>query len=136
MSHLCGLVLTVTPALRIGPDSGDAATSANTWEKSFAYVPASNGTKFTILHFMNVSLPGTSRLEVELGYDKDTFTSADGGSFWTRPVNVGVVGGSITIGTSRAARTTAVPRWIAMVEARACTVLSRVSTASRTAIPS
>ena len=97
MSHLCGLVLTVTPALRIGPDSGDAATSANTWEKSFAYVPASNGTKFTILHFMNVSLPGTSRLEVELGYDKDTFTSADGGSFWTRPVNVGVVGGSITI---------------------------------------
>ena len=97
MSHLCGLVLPVTPALQIGPNSGDPATSANTWEKAFAFTPAPTDTKFIILHFMNVSLPANNRLEVELGYDKDVFTSADGGSFWTRPINVGLVGATIKI---------------------------------------
>lgn len=97
MSHLCGLVQTVNPAFRVGPDSGDAATSANTWEKKFVYAPAPSGTKLVILHFMNVALPANNRLEVELGYDTDVFTSADGGDFWTRPINVGAVGSSITI---------------------------------------
>ena len=97
MSHLCGLVLPVTPALQIGPNSGDPATGANTWEKAFAFTPAPTDTKFIILHFMNVSLPSNNRLEVELGYDKDVFTSADGGSFWTRPINVGLVGATIKI---------------------------------------
>jgi hypothetical protein len=41
-----------------------------------------------MLHFQNVNLPGANRLEVDLGYDTDVFTSADGGSFWTRPINV------------------------------------------------
>src|SRR5690242_17584529 len=96
MSHLCGLVLT-TPTLQIGPDTGETATSPNKWEKAFAYTPAPTDTKFIILHFMNVSLPANNRLEVELGYDKDVFTSADGNSFWTRPVNVALVGSTIIV---------------------------------------
>jgi hypothetical protein len=56
------------------------------------------GTKFVLLHFQNVSLPGGSRLEVDLGYDTDVFTSADGDQFWTRPVNVYVLpGGNVPI---------------------------------------
>jgi hypothetical protein len=97
MSHLCGYVQTVAPLFRIGPDTGEAATSANKWEKSFIHAPAPGGSKFIILHFMNVSLPANNRLEVELGYDKDVFTSADGGSFWTRPINVGAVGAGVTL---------------------------------------
>lgn len=95
MSHLCGLV--IPAAFQIGPDTGEAATSANTWEKTFFYTPAPSGTKYVILHFMNVVVPANNRLEVELGYDKDVFTSANGGNFWTRPVNVGAVGASVTI---------------------------------------
>jgi hypothetical protein len=95
MSHLCGLVKNA--AFQVGPDSGDAATSVHTWEKAFFYEPAPSGTKLIILHFMNVVLSASNRLEVDLGYDTDVFTSADGGSFWTRPINVGVAGSSITI---------------------------------------
>jgi hypothetical protein len=81
----------------VGPNTGDAATSPNVWEKSLTYTPAPSGTKFIILHFMNVTLPASNRLEVDLGYDTDVFTAASGGSFWTRPINVGVVGASIKI---------------------------------------
>jgi hypothetical protein len=45
------------------------------------------GTRLIMLHFQNVSLPGTNRLEVDLGYDMDVFTSADGAAFWTRPID-------------------------------------------------
>lgn len=43
-----------------------------------------------MLHFTAVKLPGNNRIEVDLGpagSDTDTFTSADGTSFWTRPIN-------------------------------------------------
>jgi hypothetical protein len=83
--------------LHIGPDTGEAPSPANTWQKAVAYVPAPTGTNFVILHFINVTLPASNRLEVDLGYDTDVFTSASGGSFWTRPINVSLLGPSIPV---------------------------------------
>ena len=88
MSHITGTVQTLTPAITIGPDSGAAPSGPNTWTLNFAHTPAPMGTKFVILHFQNVSLPASNRLEVDLGYGTDVFTSADGAQFWTRPVNI------------------------------------------------
>lgn len=88
MSHVTGTVQTLGAPLTIGPDSGSPPTSPNTWAIDFPHTPAPGGTKFVMLHFQNVNLPGTNRLEVDLGYGTDTFESADGGSFWTRPINV------------------------------------------------
>ena len=97
MSHDCGSVPVLTPQFHIGPDTGEPTSAANTWQKALTYVPAPTGTKLIILHFQNVTLPANNRLEVDLGYGTDVFTSASGGSFWTRPINVGVVGASVTI---------------------------------------
>jgi V8-like Glu-specific endopeptidase len=83
----------VTPPVVVGPDSGTPATSPNTWLKDLSYEPALTGTKFLILHFVNVSLPSNNRLEVDLGYDTDVFTGADGASFWTRPIDPNAFGG-------------------------------------------
>ncbi|NNE22794.1 MAG: VWA domain-containing protein [Rhizobiales bacterium] len=96
MSHICGTVPVLGTPQHVGPDSGAAQTAPNTWQHDFNYVAA--GTKFIILHFMNVSLPASNRLEVDLGYDMDVFTSADGGSFWTRPINIhNLPGGTVPI---------------------------------------
>jgi hypothetical protein len=95
MSHITGTVQPETPALTIGPDSGTPATAPNTWAVSFAHTAAPGGTKLLILHFQNVSLPAANRLEVDLGYDTDVFTSADGSSFWTRPINVYALAGGL-----------------------------------------
>lgn len=98
MSHNTGTLQTVAPVFQIGPDTGTAATSPNTWARSFSHTPAPSGTKFVMLHFRNVSLPANNRLEVDLGYDMDVFTSADGAEFWTRPVNIHVLaGGNVPI---------------------------------------
>src|SRR5688572_14948298 len=96
MSHICGTVPDVAN-YHIGPDSGPPSDPPDTWLKPFVHPPAPTGTKFVILHFANVTLPGSNRLEVDLGYDTDVFTSADGGEFWTRPINVGAVGAAIPI---------------------------------------
>lgn len=95
MSHTIGTVPVLTPQFQIGPDTGEAATSGARWEKGLAHDPAPNGTKFVILHFTGVDLPAGNRVEVDLGYDTDVFTT--GGQFWTRPVNVDAVGASIPI---------------------------------------
>src|SRR5262245_31550703 len=89
MSHSVGTVQPFGPQ-KIGPDSGAAPSSANTWEFTFAPADAPSGTRFLILHFQNVSLPAMNRLEVDLGWlsEMDVFTSADGTDFWTRPINV------------------------------------------------
>ena len=50
-----------------------------------------------ILHFTGASLPAANRLEVDLGYDTDVFTSADGNDFWTRPINIYALGGPVPI---------------------------------------
>ena len=98
MSHITGTVQTQSPPLTIGPDSGAAPTAPNTWAADFSHTPAQGGTKLLILHFQNVNLPVANRLEVDLGYDTDVFTSADGASFWTRPVNVyALTGGLVPI---------------------------------------
>src|SRR5574341_1452829 len=99
MSHIIGVVQAVTPAATIGPDFGPP-TSPNTWTFNFAYTPALTGTKFVMLHFTGASLPANNRLEVDLGYsggEMDVFTSMDGSDFWTRPINVYVVGATIAI---------------------------------------
>jgi hypothetical protein len=88
MSHITGTVQVLGAPLTIGPDGGAAPTSPDTWAIDFSHAPAPGGTKFLMLHFQNVNLPGANRLEVDLGYDTDVFTSADGGSFWTRPINI------------------------------------------------
>jgi Trypsin-like peptidase domain/von Willebrand factor type A domain len=88
MSHIVGTIQNLSTAIVIGPDSGPPSTSPDIWNHSLVHNPAPGGTKFLILHFQNVNLPGNNRLEVELGYDTDVFTSADGTDFWTRPINI------------------------------------------------
>jgi von Willebrand factor type A domain/Trypsin-like peptidase domain len=97
MSHRTGTVQTVSPELTIGPDSGGPATSPGTWAVDFAHTPAPppGGTKLLILHFQNVNLPAANRLEVDLGYGTDVFTSIDGPAFWTRPVNIYKLAGGL-----------------------------------------
>lgn len=97
MSHRCGTVQPVNPVVTIGPASGSPATSPNTWLVTFNPPAAPTGTRFLILHFRNVSLPASNRLEVDLGYGTDTFTSASGTDFWTRPINVYALAGGVPV---------------------------------------
>lgn len=98
MSHIVGTVRVLNTPLVIGPGSGDDPPAGNVWAKNLPHTPlAPGGTKFVIIHFTNVSLPANNSLEVELGYDTDVFTSADGEEFWTRPVNVSQVGGGTSV---------------------------------------
>src|SRR5689334_22984041 len=94
MSHVTGSVITQSPAFPITP-SGGPGTYPFTF--SPAASPEQGGTKLLILHFTDVNLPAGSKLEVDLGYGKDTFTSADGADFWTRPVNVYANPGGVPI---------------------------------------
>ena len=96
MSHATGSLITIPP-ITIGPDSGAPPDAPNTWTFNFAYTPAATGTKLVMLHFQNVSLPASNRLEIDLGYATDVFTSANGAQFWTRPVNVYQEGAQVTI---------------------------------------
>ena len=88
MSHIVGTIQTVTPVQTIGPDTGAPPDAPNTWRLAFDHTLAPTGTKLLILHFANAVLPANNRVEVDLGYGTDVFTSADGTDFWTRPVNV------------------------------------------------
>ena len=88
MSHRVGTIQTVAPVVQIGPDFGGVQNPANTWAHNFAPTPAPSGTRFVILHFRNAKFAANASLEVDLGYDTDTFTAADGDEFWTRPINV------------------------------------------------
>ncbi len=98
MTHNVGSVQSVSPATTIGPDSGVPESSPNTWAHSFTHTPAPGGTKFLMLHVVNANLPAANRLEVDLGYDMDVFTAADGSNFWTRPINITAFpGGNVPI---------------------------------------
>ncbi len=97
MSHITGIVQVLGAPVTIGPDSGAPPSSPGVWALDFAHAPAPGGTKLVMLHFQNVNLPGTNRIEVDLGYDTDVFTAADGGAFWTRPVNVHAFAGTIPV---------------------------------------
>src|SRR5437667_11311173 len=92
MSHRIGTLQVLSPTTMIGPDSGTAATFPNTWLLSFPPIPAPTGTKFVILHFTSASFPASNRLEVNLGYGTDVFTSEDGPDFWTRPIKLAANG--------------------------------------------
>ncbi|HEX7168708.1 MAG TPA: vWA domain-containing protein [Acidimicrobiales bacterium] len=82
MSHTCGSVITLPSAVSIGPAVGELT-------HEFQHQPAGGaGTLFLILHFTSVSIPAGHELRVNLGYDTDVFTAADGSSFWTRPINI------------------------------------------------
>lgn len=91
MSHRVGTIQTVDPVFEIGPDFGGVQNPPNTWARNFAPTPAPSGTRFVILHFRNPNFAAGAVLEVDLGYDTDTFTSADGDEFWTRPINIAVL---------------------------------------------
>jgi len=97
MSHVTGTVQTVAPVITLGPDFGPATGPANTWALTFNPAPAPGGTRLLILHFTAASLPANNRLEVDLGYDTDVFTSADGTDFWTRPINVYALAAGVPI---------------------------------------
>jgi len=86
------------PALVIGPESGTLPTNLiNIWAVSFNPPAAPGGTRFLLLHFSQASIPVGSRLEVDLGYGMDVFTSTDGDDFWTRPVNIHALPGGVPI---------------------------------------
>ncbi len=76
MSHITGSVIPIPP-VTIGPGS-----------TIFNPPQAPGGTKLLVLHFQNLDFKPGDELQVNLGYDVDRFTAADGPSFWTRPVNV------------------------------------------------
>ena len=97
MSHVTGTVQTVSPVVTLGPDFGPATGPSNTWTLTFNPAPAPSGTKLLILHFTGASLPASNRLAVDLGYDTDVFTSADGTDFWTRPINVYVLAAGVPV---------------------------------------
>jgi trypsin-like peptidase/VWA domain-containing protein len=88
VSHNVGRIVTVT-GTRIGPDTGTPPTTPGVWELAFTPQPALTGgtPRFVLLHLTAMSLPGTSRVEVELGYSQDVFTVASGADVWTRPVD-------------------------------------------------
>lgn len=82
MSHRLGSVVTLGAPVDIGPDAGPP-TSPNTWIATFPVDPAA---KFVMLHFVGAALAASDRLEVDLGYDTDVYTTAWGPDFWSRPV--------------------------------------------------
>jgi hypothetical protein len=77
MSHITGTIQVLATPLTIGPGT-----------TLFNPPPAPGGTKLLMLHFQNPNFQPGDQLQVNLGYDVDTFTAADGPAFWTRPVNV------------------------------------------------
>jgi hypothetical protein len=106
MSHVTGTVQVLPAAISIGPDSGAPPTSAGVWAVAFNPPQAPGGTRLLILHFRGVALPAANRLEVDLGYGTDVFTSSDGPDFWTRPVNVYALSGAVPIRYVTAGSTT------------------------------
>ncbi|MFM0222019.1 trypsin-like peptidase domain-containing protein [Paraburkholderia dipogonis] len=79
MSHITGTIQILGAPLTIGPGTTVFNPPAS---------PAPGGTKYLVLHFQNLNFQPGDELQVNLGYDIDRFTAADGPSFWTRPVNV------------------------------------------------
>ena len=93
MTHRLGSILSPAAPFLVGPTSGLAPTGPNTWQRIFTPPAATGGTKLLMLRIAASNLTGADRIEVDLGYDTDVFTSASGPSFWTRPI----AGNSVTI---------------------------------------
>jgi hypothetical protein len=77
MSHIVGTVQVLATPMTI--------TSGTT---IFNPPAAPMGTKFLILHFQNLNFKPGDQLQIDLGYDTDIFTAANGPEIWTRPINV------------------------------------------------
>jgi hypothetical protein len=77
MSHIVGTVQVPGAPMNIA-----AGTTL------FNPAQAPGGTKFLLLHFQNLNFHAGDQLAIDLGYDTDVFTAADGPDFWTRPINV------------------------------------------------
>jgi len=93
MSHRLGSLLQQSPTVDVGPNIG-TQVAPNVWQVVFSPPTAPNGgTKFLLLHLTTAGIPAGARVEVDLGYDTDVFTSASGQSFWTRPAG----GNSVTL---------------------------------------
>jgi hypothetical protein len=86
MSHITGTLQVLSLPMTIGPGT-----------TTFSPAAAPGGTKLLMLHFTNLNFKPGDQLQVQLGYATDTFTSADGPAFWTRPVNVYITGGVVQI---------------------------------------
>src|SRR5215213_5691736 len=78
MSHNTGTVQVLGAPLVVGPGP----------TTHFNPPAAPGGTKLLILHFQNLDFKPGDKLQVNLGYEIDEFTAADGPFFWTRPINV------------------------------------------------
>jgi hypothetical protein len=90
-SHVTGVI--TAQNLAVGPDTGSAPSSPGVWTLNIPSNPVAD-TKYLLLHFTSVSLPGNNRIEVALGYDTDIFHVVDGISFWTRPINTKKLAGA------------------------------------------
>jgi hypothetical protein len=88
LSHVIGIVEPLPADANLGPNSGFAPDSPNLWTRQVGTQFGGSDTNFLMLEFTSVSLPGTSRIEVDLGYDVDVFDSSSGPAFWTRPINI------------------------------------------------
>lgn len=88
MSHITGTIQVLGAPLVIGPGLTVFNPPAS---------PQPGGTKLLMLHFQNLAFAPGDQLQVNLGYDIDTFTAADGPAFWTRPVNVYAFPGGVQI---------------------------------------
>jgi hypothetical protein len=85
MSHRIGTQQTQSPAILVGPGHG-TQVSPGRWRVTFSPPAAATGTKFLMLHFSAAVFGTNDKIEIPLGYSTDVFTSADGASFWSRPI--------------------------------------------------
>jgi hypothetical protein len=95
-SHTTGTLSDPDTPTFVGPDSAPS-TSPNTWTIEVRSSHEGDDTKFLVLHFTEVNLPGNNRLVVDLNYDPpetDVFRAADGADLWTRPINIKPLAGA------------------------------------------
>jgi hypothetical protein len=85
MSHRIGTQQTLSPAVLVGAGIGTEVVPGR-WRVVFSPPAAATGTKFLMLHFSAASLNPGDGIEIPLGYATDNFSSADGPSFWSRPI--------------------------------------------------
>ena len=88
MSHITGTIQVLATPLTIGPGTTNFNPPPS---------PEPGGTKLLVLHFQNLNFRPGDQLQVNLGYDVDTFSAADAPEFWTRPVNVYAFPGGVQI---------------------------------------
>ena len=97
MSHIVGTVQAQAPAWSSAPTRAPLRTRPTRGRSCSTLRPRRAGHASCSCTSAPVSLPASNRLEVDLGYGTDVFTSADGDDFWTRPFNVSAMAGGVRI---------------------------------------